>query len=194
MSALANLGDKYKGLQDASDEQTVKNIKKEINDKYDIIGKAIKATYKAKLRNLEVISALASDPMITKRFGVVANILNKESDEVGRLMDRTNSLLIPLNTLPSNLSGGQTISPQLFRAIVDIVNANITKLQEFQLYTQDIKRLMYNELIGGAFLFGKYKPAYLEVRRAMTMKGIRDYSVETSRWTRIKALIRTIWG
>lgn len=199
LNILANIGDKYKNtsaLVNTTEaiNQRYQEVMKDIENKYEATKKIIQGVESYRARGAEIINELASDPMIARNFTSAASSLNKEHTRIHSALGRANNLLIWINPLPPDMSGGQNTSPQLFHAIRVAINTNIEDLKQFQLYVQDAKKLLYNELVGGAFMFKKYKPAYLEQRSVLTKKGIRDYSVETSRCLRLKRFVRSIWG
>ena len=197
INLLANIGNKYKDSPPANTEEAInqraQEVTKDIENKYEAIKKLIEKVEKYRDEGKEIINEVASDPMIARDFTSAANSLNKEYNRVYSSLYKANNLLIWINVQPSEMAGGQNTSPQLFNAIKDSINSNIEDLNQFQLYVQDAKKLLYNELVGRALMFKKYKPAYTEQRKVLTKKGIRDYSVESSRWLRIKLLVRAIW-
>jgi hypothetical protein len=201
INLLANIGDKYrhdnqkdKKLDPATIQAQAKQAGEDVDNKYNAIKKLIEDADKYQSNGTEIINELSTDPMIVRNFATVANTLNKHHVRIGSTLSRANNLLIWINPLPPDMAGGQNTSPQLFQAIRDVIYANVEDLKQFQLYVQDTKKLLYNELVGGAFMFKKYKPSYTEQRSALTNKGIRDYSVESSRWMRMKLLARAIWN
>jgi hypothetical protein len=196
---LANIGDRYreekeKKLDPLAIEAKANQARQDIENKHNAIKNLIGEVAKSQAKGNEIINELSTDPMIVRNFSVIANTLNTHHVRIGSILSRANNLLIWINPLPPYMAGGQNTPPQLFQAIRDVINANIEDLKQFQLYVQDTQKLLYNELVGGASMFKKYKPSYMEQRSVLTKKGIRDYSVESSRWLRLRLLARAIWG
>ncbi len=197
INLLSNIGEKYRTQLSPSNPAEIdtqaEEAKKDVEKKYVAINKLIEEVEKYQSKGTEIINKLATDPIIAHDFSTVATSLNKEHIRIGNALGRANYLLIWTNPFPAGMTGGQNTSPQLFNAIRDVVNANVEDLKQFQQYVQDAKKLLHNKLVGG--MFRKYKPAYTEQqRKVLTKKGIRDYTVETSRWLRLKTLVRLIWG
>lgn len=193
LDILGSLGDKSLQLTSNNDPEAVNAISKEMGRKFDTLGKLLENTFTAKTKCLKLFKALSNDPMISQRFETLTKALYKDYDSTMRGLDNIFQLLSPLNTLRPEMSGGKSVPPELFSAVVAVTHETIDKLQLFKDYLGDAKEVIHNELVGNYFLFKKYHPAYLKKRSVMTKHGIRDYSVESSQWLRIKILFRTIF-
>jgi hypothetical protein len=76
-----------------------------------------------------------------------------------------------------------TASPELFQAIVRLIERHKDRLNDFISLLSDFKTLAHNAMVGKI-----YKRMRLQIfnRRVLTYKGIGDYRVETNLRHRIK--------